>query len=373
MNVKGRAGKWNFDFIFIFCSTPALTGYFFSFFDFFVLFLFLFRFFYGGNLKLKGAFFACFCLVPIIFSGIFNSIDFSAHKNISYFFLLLVLFSVYFLIEDGFFTAKGALNYWALGLIPGFFVILFQQFNPGVEFFNFNDLKSNPIPGMNLIRGSGLLYNPNSFAEFSIICFIYFLHVNNLFMVFVSFFSALLTFSKTFFLIPVLFIFYCLAFLGLRSLLMLVFFFVFGFLFMFDFLFGVFENRILHANSLGSRIDIISYYFNSDYSVSKVLVGNGAFSDVGDIGRIHNKIISVFYQFGILGFVCLSIFYFYPFFNILRRCVPYDLKVFSIFSLLAIILISMVSTFTFFSFDYVIVILILAYVKENSVLKNNLI
>jgi len=358
-NYKNEFGR--FDFFFIFCSMPALTGFFFSFFDIMVLIFCFLRLLRRQAFYKNSGCFLLLCLMVVLLSGLINLDSFKLRESLSFAFLFLVLFSVSFLIKDGFFTAKGALHYWALGLIPGFLVIFLQQLYPALEIFNYNELKSNPVPGLGLIRGSGLLYNPNSFAAYAIICFLYFLHKRYRFSAALSVASALLTFSKTFFLIPLAFVFYKLLRFKLREWVFVMLFCSLVFYLSYDALMSLMGNRLENADSFGSRMDIIIYYLSLDYNFLSLILGNGAYSDTDEVGRIHNKFISIFFQFGLAGFFLLSFFYLFPLWVFIKSSVRYVEKLFLIISIFLLLSLSMVSTFTFFSFDYVILILLLAY------------
>lgn len=357
--------KKRFDFIFLFSSMPALTGFFFSIFDFLILILFFLSFFNNPNFSKKSLslfLFATFSLVSSLLVGVDY---FNLEKAISNFFLLFVIFSCHHLISRGFFSVHRAFFYWALGIVPSFVVLIFQQLYPGLEVFNFNELKSNPLPGTDLIRASGLLYNPNSFAAYSLICFLIFIYSNQKIFSIISLFSALLTFSKTFFIAPVLlFLRFFLKFdcKGWFVLFFLVVFFAFS---LSDFVFYFFEYRLLNADSLSSRSSIVLHYLSKEFGFINFIFGHGVFADSDDVGRIHNKYISVYYQFGIIGLFAFLVFMLAPFFYVFRSKVDADNKIFFVLALLTVYSLAMVSTFTFFSFDYIIVLLLLALIKEN--------
>ncbi|MFT4941421.1 MAG: hypothetical protein ACI88A_004490 [Paraglaciecola sp.] len=353
-----------YDFVFIFCSMPALTGYFFSVFDIFVMIFFIYSTSSNAFFYKKAFVFLVICVFFVFLSSIVSVDSFNFSKFISYIFLFFVLYAVYHLLKSNFFSANGALFYWAIGLIPGFFLAVFQQMFPEYEVLNFNELKSNPVPGYGFIRASGFLYNPNSFAAYSIVCFLYFIYKNKSFAALLSFFSVILTFSKTIFLIPFLYLSYSIFSLKIKRILNSLFFLVFLFILFGDLFLSLFEHRISKANSFESRVTIVDYYLSLELTVSQLFLGHGAFSDVAELGRIHNKFVSMYYQFGLVGLFLISFFYFFPFLVVFKRRIDYSTKIFLLLSLGSLCSLAMVSTLTFFSFEYVIILILLLYPKE---------
>lgn len=363
--------KNRFDFIFLFSSMPALTGFFFSLFDFFVLILFFLSLFNNSNFSKKSLSLFLFATVSLVSSLLVGVDYFNLENAISNFFLLFVVFSCHHLISRGFFSVRSAFFYYALGIVPSFVVVIFQQLYPGLEIFNFNELKSNPLPGTDLIRASGLLYNPNSFAAYSIICFLFFMYENKKILSIISIFSALLTFSKTFFIVPVLLFLRFFTKFDCKGW-FVAFFFVFIFYFFFsDFVFIFFEHRLLNADSLSSRSSIMLHYLSKEFSFINFTFGHGVFADSDDVGRIHNKYISIYYQFGVMGLFAFLVFMLAPFFCLFRSKIDTENKVFIVLALLIVYSSAMVSTFTFFSFDYIIVLLLLALIKKNNAFIKN--
>ena len=123
--------------------------------------------------------------------------------------------------------------------------------------------------------------------------------------------------------------------------------------------------RMTNANSLESRVYILEVVSTKIVSVWQVLFGLGIGADAEEsIGRIHNKFLSVFFQFGLLG----AVLFFSLMIYICRSILISSLSRTERFSLLVFLLIfcsmGMVSTWTFFSFEYIVFLFCLKASKE---------
>lgn len=240
-----------------------------------------------------------------------------------------------------------------------------QQLYPEAEIFNSNEMKSSPLPGFNLLRASGLFNSPNSFAAYAIICFSYFFFTKKYLMAAVSFFSALLTFSKTFFLIPFAILFLTASTMSVRRILIRFCIFVPVVCFFYDKIWFLFENRLLKANSLESRLSIMEHLASINMTYKELLFGLGPLSDqVENLGRVHNKLLGVFYQFGFFGISLFVCFLLYVMLIVIFEKINFEVKVFFIFVMFMLFFLAMISTFTFHSIDYVLVAIVVSMVRQ---------
>ena len=354
------------EFFFVFAAMPALTGFFFSIFDVYILsaacFLLL-----SGRLKvgIQSFFYMLLVFISTILTCIFSAQPFETLQLLQWITFLMVLLSCWWLLDSGFFDIKRSMYYWMMGVVPNFIVAVLQNIYPHVEIFNFAIYKSSPLPGYDFIRSTGLLYNPNTLAAFSVMAFWLALMWGKRVIALICVLTAMLTFSKTVFLMSALFI---LRFLLGRNNIKKLFYMFFGASFSFIFLVWVLDflsYRMNNANSLESRVYILEVVSTKIVSVWQVLFGLGIGADAEEgIGRIHNKFLSVFFQFGLVGSVLFFCFIIYICNSILTSHLSRSDR----FSLLVFLLIfcsmGMVSTWTFFSFEYFVLLFCLKASKE---------
>jgi len=352
------------EFFFVISSAPALTGFFLSLFDialilFFIKDLFLGRIRPTQSSLLFFSLFVSLVTASFIFTdGVVDVVDY-----IQWLFFICIMFFLYWMFSSGCLSESRGLYFWALGIVPNFMVAIIQQIYPGLDIFNLAEYKSNPIPGYDFIRASGLLYNPNSLAAYGIMCFVYFLFKDRYILSVIGFFSVLVTFSKTFFAIP---------FIGL---LRFIFgkkssgFLVYSIFFLMVMIIGgegvlwMFSNRLEYANSFGSRTAVINMMFGEVATIKQVLLGVGPQMDIIDeVGRVHNKFFSVFFQFGLLGLMPLLIMAIYFFLCLFKSCVCFYDKCFFVVFVLVWLGIASVSTFTFFTYEYVVIVILFSAV-----------
>lgn len=345
---------------------PALTGLFFGVFEVLLLAYFIISLFKKSKKVYYSIFILIFSIFIVLCSTIFNPIDIKSIKVISTIFLLVIIYLTYYLIFIGQFSVKGALKYWAIGIFFNFLVVVLQQIFWSVELFNVAELKSSPLPGSDLIRASGLLYNPNSLAAYSIFVALYALYKKDAIFFSVACICLILTFSKTVILLPLMtLVIFLFCYSRLKSVLFILIYIVL-FIYSFDALMALFEYRLLNADSLESRLQINSFYFSGHESLIQVFFGHGVFADNAEGGRIHNRFFSAMYQFGLFGLVLVLVFYLYPILLAFKLSLSNSMRVFSFSTAVTAIALANVSTITFFSFDYIYIVLLVALMREEA-------
>lgn len=358
------------EWIFAISSAPALTGFFFSVFDAFLVFLF-FKYLVLGRVRLTRESLSVFSIIiSLVTMGfIFSDGPVDVVNYSQWVFFVCIMFFIYWLFYSNCLSESKSLFFWALGIIPNLVVAIVQQSYPGLDIFNSIEHKSNPMPGYDFIRASGLLYNPNSLAAYGIMCFIFFFFSNKYMLSVVSFFSVLITFSKMFFLLPVLallrFVF------GNKSLGLLIFSAIFLVLLIIgaEDIFWVFSNRFENANSFGSRVAVIGVMFSDLSTVKQVLLGVGPLMDsIDGLGRVHNKFLSIFFQFGVLGLIMFLAIGLYGVYLFFKSSLCYDEKFFILVFVLAWLITASVSTFTFFTYEYIAIVILLSAMSRNKAL-----
>lgn len=354
------------EFFFVFAAMPGITGFFFSIFDVYILsaafFLLL-----SGRLKVgfQSLIYILLVLVASILTCMFSAQPFVILELLQWALFLVILVSCWWLLVSGFFDVRKSMYYWMMGIVPNFIVAVLQNVYPQVEIFNFDIYKSSPLPGYDFIRSTGLLYNPNTLAAFSAMAFWLALLWGKRLVALICVLTAVLTFSKTVFLMSVLFL---LRFLLGRNDVKKLFCMFFGSSFSLIFLVWILDflsYRMTNANSLESRMYILEIVSTKIVSIWQVLFGLGIGADAEEsIGRIHNKFLSVFFQFGLLG----AVLFFSLMIYICRSILISNLSRTERFSLLVFLLIfcsmGMVSTWTFFSFEYIVFLFCLKASKE---------
>lgn len=358
------------EWIFVISSAPALTGFFFSVFDAFLVFLF-FKYLVLGRLRLTRESLSVFSIIiSLVTMGfIFSDGPVDVVNYAQWVFFVCIMFFIYWIFYSNCLSESKSLFFWALGIIPNLVVAIVQQSYPGLDIFNSIEHKSNPMPGYDFIRASGLLYNPNSLAAYGIMCFIFFFFSNKYMLSVVSFFSVLITFSKMFFLLPVLallrFVF------GNKSLGLLIFSAIFLVLLIVgaEDIFWAFSNRFENANSFGSRVAVIGVMFSDLSTVKQVLLGVGPLMDsIDGLGRVHNKFLSIFFQFGVLGLIMFLAIGLYGVCLFFKSSLCYNEKFFILVFVLAWLITASVSTFTFFTYEYIAIVILLSAMSRNKAL-----
>lgn len=346
------------EFMFIFAAMPALTGFFFSIFDVYVLVVAAFLFL-SGRLKVSFQSLAYLLIIYIFTTAtcLFSKQSFVLLDTLQWALFVLVLLSCWWLLASDFFDVRKAMYYWMLGIIPNFIVAALQNIYPHVEVFNIAMYKSSPLPGYDFIRSTGLLYNPNTLAAFSVMAFWLSLIWGRKIVTVLCVLTAVLTFSKTVLLMPLL---YLLKFILRKNDIRKALYLVFGMSVSLAFLYFALDflsYRMANANSLDSRVYILEVVAEKVTFLSQVLFGLGLGADVEEsIGRIHNKFLSIFFQFGFFGSVIHLGLMAYVF-----RCIMlFHASRLERFYLLVFLLIfcsmGMVSTWTYFSFEYLVIL-----------------
>ena len=348
--------------IFIFASAPALTGHFFSIYDICIIIIFTYNLFFRQIKVSKYS-----LLLSIMFSIIVLSSTIAALGKIDtqspfqWLFFIAIIFFTWNVISHPNWSLDHCFSYLALGILPNFMVAILQQTLPELDIFNSPELKSNPIPDSELIRASGLLYNPNSLAAYGLLCLCYYVFSKRIIFSIIALLSVLATFSKMIVLAPLI-IFFKLIFSARNafSFLALFLFLLIILTATFDFFYEIFRHRIENANSLGSRLEIIAHISTNFHDLKSILIGLGPNLDVSpfDQQRVHNKILSIYFQFGAIGvsavlFLLTSFLFIY--FN---HRIDHREKSFAAFFVIVWFSTAMISTFTFFTFEYLAITLI---------------
>ena len=371
MNVRGSYSIKKEHF-FLFSAAPAFTGFSVSFLDLIIVPMF-FLFWLKNRMSfstvsLSMLFLSCSIVTigNLANSGVIDFINY-----FQWILFIITIFSVHSLVSNGFISPYEALKYWSYGIFLNVIVVILQQSNTLESYFMLPEQKSFPLPGYDVIRSAGLLFNPNSLAAFCVLAFIISLYFKRYILCILTVITAVSSFSKTIFLIPVFLVVVALTSNGVRKKILASIILMSALIALIPKLLSLLEYRLENAESLGSRSKIINYFLDKDYTLYEVLFGLGSNQDiVTHLGRVHNKFLSIFVQFGSIIGVVFSILIILLLVSSVKSIQEYSLRIYVGFFMVSWLALASVSTFTFFTFEWVGLVLFICYaINERGVVR----
>ncbi|WP_323899957.1 hypothetical protein [Aeromonas caviae] len=341
------------EWLFLFACAPALTGFSVGVFDV-ALFLMFFYASVRGKVKLSfnSTLLCSFFLSVITLSSILNLDTIVFRNYFQWVLFTLILYILYSLLSSGFFDVYRALKVWGYGIFLNFFAVIIQNVFYDKVLFNDGLGNIHPIPGVPIIRASGLLFNPNYLAAFGILSFIIFIFIGKNKSAVVSGFVAFSSFSKTAFLIPALLLFKIACWgSALKKYFSFVVFFLVGSIF-FEKIYKLFEHRMKNANSFSDRLDTVTGILSEkSFTIIEIFFGFGPNMDFAEgMTRVHSKFLGVFFQFGVTGFLLMLAAFFSVAYTGISKS---NCKALVGCFLISWFILAMLSSFTFFTYDWI--------------------